>query len=647
MNKFARIFKIVLLSICPRIRFVRKTNRFYRKSVKRKASRACMNASLPYLYNDSLEDINNEELQSCIEAADKILANTFNYLGSGDKVLTPINWSQDFKSGHEWPKGTFYMNYIQVSKSNNADVKVPREICRFHFLLHLAFAYHHTKDKRYADKSIDLIIDWIEQNPLMYSINWGCAMDVAIRATNWIWGLSLLKDFEIDENKYRRICESLYEHGWFIYRNLEGNIFAYNNNHYLSDIVGLLHIGQMFIKDKKGKEWFDYAQKELFRETRLQVLPSGMTYERTTNYHRLVLELILTSVIFLRRTGHNIPADINSRLECMFEFVKTALMPNGEMPIIGDQDNGRILPWGTEDTNDYRYLMSLGATLYNRADFKSNGNGYNIYCCIFGEKDSREEFEKLETYVKNSNSCLLRDAGFALMKSADNYLIFNADNCGMYSDTGTTGSHTHCDWYSFVLAAKGVPFIIDPGTYVYSSDFEKRNLFRSTAMHNTIVIDSQSQEELHKTNLWAINHYGKSNILKWISDNKKDTIVCEHTGYTRLKDPAIHRRGIDFDKLQEIWTIKDNIEGSAVHNVEYWLHLASGVKVVELKENNIILENGDVKINIQIKFPKSMSLSKERTEISRGYGNIEEGTALKLSGNVALPAEITTNINII
>ena len=109
-----------------------------------------------------------------------------------------------------------------------------------------------------------------------------------------------------------------------------------------------------------------------------------MSYERSTNYNRLVLELILVPVLLLKRKGMRFHDDIWYRLEKMFEFIMYSLKPDGKSPIIGDQDNGRLLPFGTEELNDFRYLMSLGALLFNRSDFKHYGNGFNIYCSILG-----------------------------------------------------------------------------------------------------------------------------------------------------------------------------------------------------------------------------------------------------------------------
>ena len=151
---------------------------------------------------------------------------------------------------------------------------MPRELSRSHHLLHVALAYNLTKREEFADFLITQIINWIDENPLMYSINWGCAMDVSIRAVNWIWCLGLLSDY--DWGKYDKelsqIEESLFQHGWFIFRNLEGSIFNYTNNHYISNLSGLIFLGQLFNSTRDGKKWLDYGRSSFYREIRIQII---------------------------------------------------------------------------------------------------------------------------------------------------------------------------------------------------------------------------------------------------------------------------------------------------------------------------------------------------------------------------------------
>lgn len=585
-------------------------------------------------------NIAEEEKKSIIEAADKAVESVFNLLGSGEKKLIPIPWSTDFISGFEWKPGTYYRKYNQVDLTNSADVKVPREISRCHHLLHLALAYHFTSDKRYAKTCVEHIVNWIDENPFMYSINWGCAMDVGIRAINWIWALSLLKDYQYKESR-KKIYESLYQHGWYIYRNLEGTNWGYNNNHYFSDIVGLLHIAMLFPKDKDAKEWLKFAQSTFFRETRLQILPSGMLYEGSTNYHRLVTELVLTSVVLMKRNDINVPPDIMGRLESMFDIIMQLTMPDGTMPIVGDQDNGRVLPLGVENLNDHRYLLAVGAMLFDRADMKHLCSGYNIYAAVLA--GSREEYETIKEENVQLKSKLIRDAGFAVMRKDDSYLLFNVDNQGMYRDTGTAMSHTHCDWFSFVLAAKGMLFIVDPGSYVYSSDAKVRNLFRSTRMHNTITIDDENQEKMPEKLLWDYKRKEHPKMIKWSSNTKIDRIECAHDGYSWLGDKITHRRIVDFDKENAAWIITDQVVSEKEHNIALHFHLDENVEVLT-NENGLILKKKDLSLVMRFEGGENIDVKIMPSNISKGYGEITDSKEIIVSNKIMNNTKLVTKI---
>lgn len=180
--------------------------------------------------------VNENSKDIIICSADKIINGIYSLLGSGNVELNPIEWHTDFKTGFKWPPDSFYRNYKQEDIDSDSDVKVPRELSRSHHLLMLGLAYRLTNDKKYAVSCITQMNDWIDKNPLMYSINWGCTMDVAIRAVNWIWALGLVSGSDALDNKsINRLKTSLYQHGWFIYRNPE-KAEVNNSNHYLADL---------------------------------------------------------------------------------------------------------------------------------------------------------------------------------------------------------------------------------------------------------------------------------------------------------------------------------------------------------------------------------------------------------------------------
>ncbi|MEW6114500.1 MAG: alginate lyase family protein, partial [Thermodesulfobacteriota bacterium] len=84
------------------------------------------------------------------------------------------------------------------------------------------------------------------------------------------------------------------------------------------------------------------------------------------------------------------------------------------------------------------------------------------------------------------------DFGLYVYKSDRLYL---AVRCGGQSHD-SRGGHAHNDQLSIELAIDGVPILVDPGTYCYTCSLERRNLFRSTAMHNTLSIRGKEQNPL-------------------------------------------------------------------------------------------------------------------------------------------------------
>lgn len=600
----------------------------------------------------NFSDVNLPQINDCpfqyewnhqlVATAERYLNGIYDILGSGDIHIEKIDWSKDYKSGHKWQQGKFYRDYIQESIETDSDVKWPREISRCHQLLQCAVAFDATKDKRYAVFVVDQITDFIENNPLMRSINWGCTMDVSIRAVNWLWSLAIIrKSYKIDNDKWNIIVRSLYEHGWFIYRNPEKGM-VYNHNHYLADLSGQIQLGLMFRDTKEGQKWLSEGENELFREIRCQILPSGMSYERSTHYNRLVLELVLVPVLLLKSNGYEIPQDIWCRIESMFEFISGIIQPDGEVPIIGDQDNGRLLPFSVGELNDFRYLMSLGAMLFGRSDFKRLGNGYNVYCRYLCGNVDVSDYNAIPDIDFSPDSKAYPDAGFYVMRKDEDYLIFNASGKGLYPELSST-THTHSDLLSINLSANGEPFLIDPGTFVYTANAGERALFRSTEMHNTATVDGQSQNIIDKSNLWDFERNAIPSVSVWMSDDKHDIIEASHNGYTRLSDPVIHTRRVSFDKKKHRWDIEDIFDANAEHDYKIHFHTAKEISVIN-NDGYVILKGKDTSLKFSFVTESQYDIVEYDTFLSRSYGSKEQSKEFIISIHENKSFKIITSI---
>ena len=482
-----------------------------------------------------------------LASANKVLNHEFDLLGSGFVRLDPIDWHIDFKSGLRWEK----IFYRDLGKIQGADIKVPWELSRCQHLLWLGEAYLFTKEKKYAQEIIDEICWWIDDNPMMYSVNWKCAMDVAFRAVNWLFALNMIVDYEgFDDRFAEKVTHSLWQHGFFIRNNLE-RVIPYSNNHYSSDLVGLLYLGELFEGTGKGRRWLRFALKEYYKEICLQVLPSGVHYERSVSYHRMMTEMLSYPVYMLKRVGITVPQEVMERIGNMYAYIATYTKPNGLAPLIADNDDGRFVPFLRRDFRMHGYMNDMNS-VENR--FVTVGM-QPLFC----------------TQTKGSK--LYEDAGVAVIRQNNDYLYVNL---GGYSKNPkesdmVIGTHTHNDLLSFELNLRGKDILVDAGTYLYTSSDSDRNAFRSTSKHNTIVVDDEEQNEFAAA--FALKRNVRKGILKQVD---KGSIVGE---YTTMKGQMNHQRHFNFNN-GELIIVDKLTKSGAGHLAKFFFHFAEGIQPV-------------------------------------------------------------------
>jgi len=589
-----------------------------------------------------LKSIFPKRAEKIIEEADDICNHYFDLLGSGKiQFGKKIPWHTDFKSGYRWPL-RFYLDMLPIDPLDDPlkeklkyDGKVPYELSRFQHLVRLGRAYWITNNEQYTQEFISEVKDWMEKNPPYYGVNWTCTMEVAIRASNWILGFYFFRNSkEITDEFLIKFLRSLLIHGKYIERNLERSWRGFTSNHYLSDIAGLVYLGIFFKDTKEGQKWLKFGIKELKKEMQKQVYSDGCDFEASTCYHRLVLELFFFSTLLVmindKDFGDENYKEISEkifdkeytiRLYKMFEVVLYLLKPNGRMPQIGDNDNGRLHIFIDREVLDMRYLLTLGAIFFKEPRFKIKEFGFcEEALWIFGENGYKIWRSLKENTLSNVKSKALPNAGWYIMRNNKDYCIIS---CGPNGQKGN-GGHCHNDKLSFELCIDGKDVIVDPGTYVYTPYPEWRNKFRSTAYHNTVVVDNQEQNRFIENNLFSLKNDAKCKCLDFGEDDEKIWFKGKHYGYKRLKNPVVHRREIIFNKKEKKLEIIDKFRGAGQYNLEWNFYFSSEIEMI-LAENKIM-----VKKNINFVLDKKVKWINEKSHVSMGYGN--KISAQKLSG---------------
>jgi len=568
--------------------------------------------------------------------ADDICAHIFDLLGSGKVSLgKQIDWCQDFKSGFRWLP-SFCHDIVQDQGSNNADVKVPRELSRCHHFVILGKAYWYTRDEKYARAFVDQLTSWIQQNPPWMSVNWCSTMDVAIRMVNWIWAYHFfIASPHFNQNEKSIFFKSLLLHAQFISENLE-YLGEFSDNHYLSNVVGLAIVGILFPEFKHARKWRDFGLRELFHEIVNQFHEDGVNFERSINYHRLTLEMVIATLLLCKKNRISVPVAVWQRVEKMVWFVLYYTKPDGMGPHIGDTDNGRLQVLGDTDVMDHRYLLSIGAVLFDRGDFKQGAGTFHEDALWLLGIEGWRQFEALAAPPEAVGSCAFTHGGFVFLRHQDLYM---AIACGANGRRGV-GNHSHNDALSFELYAYDKTFIVDPGTYLYTAAPAWRNRFRSTASHNTVMVDSAELNPILADDLFRLGPGAVPTVQTWQTTPAADRLEITHNGYERLPEPVHHQRQFYFDKERYYWIIRDQLSGHGAHKLEWFLHFNVGIPV-QISHNSILTQcQQGANLFLYVVGNMELHISSEEGWVSPSYGIRQQAQVVHCSYSGELPAVV-------
>jgi hypothetical protein len=566
------------------------------------------------------------------ESAQRAVDHVFDLLGSGPVQLGPrIDWQRDFKSGFVWSREVLPDDQDTLLLEIPCDIKVPWELSRCHQFVALGRAYALDDDPRLAVEFVAQLQAWLDDNPWPYGVNWSRAMEVAVRAVNWLWAAALFAEApEFTPTLKRRFLKAMLQHGNHILNNLE---FAdRNGNHYLSNGVGLVFLGVLLSDLAPSAAWRKKGFEIVWGEMDLQVHPDGVDFEQGLGYHGLVAEFWYSCVLLCDRNGIDVPRTVRERLERMFDFMLAYTRPDGSFPQIGDNDDGRLAALDDEPVGSHQRHLAVGGVLFERPDLlAAAGDAVETAAWLCGPRVL--EFPRT---ASGSRSRAFASGGFYFMRGADACLTIDAAEVGMRG----IGGHGHADVLSFDLWTAGAGVLVDSGTYTYSGDRLARQALRGTQAHNAVRIDGQDSSRLGAGRwLWLIENDARPFGITWSSSDDRDVFVGSHDGYRRLSQPVTHTRNIFFDKRRLTWRIDDTLTGIGQHLVEVFFH--PGVPF-DIEANAVCLHapRGD----IWLWGPADLSLRQEPGWISDGYGLRRPAPVLVYETRTPVPLYLRTDL---
>jgi len=566
------------------------------------------------------------QAERIVQQADQICKHRFDSLGyTGLDYGSPIAWHLDAVHCKLARKKAFYripyLDYAEVG-----DSKITWELNRHQHLVTLAKAYRLTGDRRYADEALRQWRHWQADNPYAVGINWASTLEVAFRSLSWIWTYHLLQGSAGMPDLRDEWLRGLALHGRHIERYL--STYFSPNTHLLGEGVALFFLGVMCPELSAAERWKARGWEIVLEESARQVRADGFYFEQSTYYHVYALDFFLHSAVLASLNGIAIPKNFEDRLEKMLTAL-CLLGRGGPPPRFGDDDGGRVFDPGRNRGEHLLDPLATGAILFHRGDYKAAAGALREETLWLLGAEGVRQWDELQPAAISQEPRVLPDAGFYLLSAGKTQLVVDAGPLGTQS-----GGHGHADALSVCLHSDGQELLIDPGTYEYVGPGEDRELFRGTAMHNTLRVDGANQAETATAFSW--HRLTQSRVEQWIQGKSFDLLVASHDGYQRLEPPVTHRRWV-VSLRNGVYLVRDVVTGQGKRRLDIAWHLGPDLQLVE---DGIFRVKGAAQGMALLPAQTDGWAEEVRRESwSPAYGHKAPMTTLNFSAEAALPAE--------
>ena len=494
-------------------------------------------------------------------------------------------WEFDPIESKYWPRRHYTERQLHDRDTPN-DVKIVFEINRFKDLPTLSQAALLTGDKKYADEVECRLLSWIEDNPFAFSVNWSSALEISIRLISWTTTLILLKEagFSVCDNL--KIKRSIYEQACYLAADL-GTDKVVSTNHLIGEAAGFYVVASLW-EFEGNKDFTNQAHQILEQEIIRQTFEDGVTQEASSWYHQFTTHFFDLANRIASSHNNLFSPQYKTRLSKMKVFLKSMTLDRTVVRF-GDSDDGwaLFLEGGSETWKDH----------------------------IFGFAPP-QEIPTLDYYP---------NAKLVAANLNDAFLFLRAGTFGM----GGAGfsSHAHDDFLSPIIYLAGMPVLVDPGTFVYSGDPEKRTQYRIANAHNGLIFGNGRTAMPRKQFGWQAVR--PDAIIHETSFNDTEAMVTASYG-----EWAQHQRKVTVKPTTAL--IEDQFLQSISQRCEWRLHLAPEW-VIENDSNNTASSNeyhfktdsGDkLKISLRGNFETT---DVESYDYSPSYLVAEPGTMLRLT----------------
>jgi hypothetical protein len=488
-----------------------------------------------------------------------------------DVGMPPV-WNRDPDSGVVGP--SIYAGDITITNREQVgDIKHVWELNRHLHLVRLAQAWTCTSDVAWLHALYTQLRSWLDQCPPLVGPNWTSSLELGIRLINWglVWQLIGGESsglFAGEEGQRLRAdwLDAIHAHCSTIARNLSRHSSA--NNHLIGELAGLYVGASIWPCWKASGAWLEQARRELEHEAQAQFSRDGVNREQAFAYHVFSCEFLFVAGLVGQACDHPFSRAYWTSLQRALRFLRSVRDIKGNVPMVGDADDGIVFRLDAPGSDRAEQLLALGDAVLRRMQPTHPGVRWLLHT-VPGKRLDADPHESDTGWAFPDGGYLLFGSHFG---EADE--IKGMVDCGPLGYLGIA-AHGHADALALTLSVGGEECLVDPGTYSYWQEHKWRDYFRGTSAHNTVRIDGLDQSVSGGRFMWLKK--ARAAIERMPQSPHEFDFRGSHDGYERLADPVRHMRSVRYDAASATLTVRDEIAAKKHHQVELFWHFAPGL----------------------------------------------------------------------
>jgi hypothetical protein len=425
------------------------------------------------------------------------------------EVGRPDRWTRSVLTGYSTDP---YAHWSRLRDNGSDDIKGVWELSRFSFAFPLVRAWLRDGDDRHVELFWSTLEDWMTRNPPNRGPNWMCGQEAAFRLIAVTFAVQAFRDHPASTDERLTLAARLADAtGRRIAFHLDYAL-SQKNNHGIAEAVGLQTIGTFWSILGGSAHWYQEGRAALVAQCAELIAPDGGFSQHSTNYHRLLLQLLTWSELVERTVSrYALPESVREQAVAATDFLAKLMESDGTVPRYGADDGANLFPFGG-GFEDFRPAVGAALVLF-KGERLPAGPWDEAALLLLGPLAA-----SAESVPHAAVEC--RDSGVYTFRHGRGTLFFRAPSAFRTRPSQADQLHVSLRW-------DGEWITEDPGTYSYNAPGGWGG-FAGSRFHNVVTVGDFD----------AMRRVGRFLWLPWVSCEVRNyfkSMQASHLGFPGFK----------------------------------------------------------------------------------------------------------------